>query len=109
MSNTLEETLEELLDNHAVLYSRTTKQYILDEITIEERDKEWDRSDLKTKESIRQLLLSEAHRIGMEAIGPDYIDLEGDTDPHTEITLKWMNFEKSQQHQRLSKITGVKE
>lgn len=59
--------------------------------------------------SLDNLLLIEAHKIGLEAIGPNYIDLEDDTDPHTEITLKWMNFEKSQERARLSKITGVRE
>lgn len=61
----------------------------------------------ETEEKIGRFILSEAHRVSLEAIGPDYIDLEDDTDPHTEITLKWMNFEKSQQRQRLSKITGI--
>jgi len=60
---TFEEKLEEILDAHAILYSRTTKQYILDEISIEERDKEWNKSDLKAKVSILAAHKEEVERV----------------------------------------------
>jgi hypothetical protein len=60
---TFEEKVEEILDDHAILYSRTTMQYILDGITIEERDKEWTKSDLKAKEAILAAHKEEVERI----------------------------------------------
>jgi hypothetical protein len=50
-----EEDLDRLLDAHAEVYARTTMQYITEEVTEEERDKEWHHSDLKTKHAIQRL------------------------------------------------------
>ena len=55
------------LDEHAALYADTTMKYITEEMSEEERDKEWHHSDLKTKHAIESRYAKELEKAVREA------------------------------------------
>lgn len=59
------------------------------------------------KEGLKQLMLSGAHRIGMEAIGKD-LNMKGYSSSGGKgYAIQFANETKSHQHQKLSELTGV--
>lgn len=56
-------------------------------------------------EDLRSLILSEAHHIGIEAIGSDF-NVYSDDAVNTKLRLQWINAEKGRERQRLSELTG---
>ncbi len=63
-----------------------------------------------TQEALRRLLLSEAHRIGMEAIGEDgkvHGHMRPQGYPSIDLTESYRNDLRKEQRQKLSELTGV--
>lgn len=95
MSSTLEETLRGMFSERGLdFWSEGTITY--------EEGKAYEEAAV---EDFKSLILSEAHRIGMEAIGGD--DIHG-ANAHG-ISCISINTEKRAQRERLTKITGVNE
>lgn len=107
MSNTLEETLDEW--NESDMLMRWPPEFLK---IVGKHSTLWNHSKGETllliDEWLQERILSEAHKIALEAIGTDY-PVEENEEDHTKVTLRWINNVKGEQRQRLSKITGVKE
>lgn len=54
-----EDELENILDAHAETYARSTKEYVMSEITEIERKRRWRVSDVATFESIQSIIRTE--------------------------------------------------
>lgn len=88
MSNTLEETIHELFD---------ATQYSIDPY-----------NKPTFVQEVKSLILSQAHKIGLEAIGGDVSERAlAKIDSESRRTFNILNTLRQEQRQRLSKITGI--
>lgn len=87
MSSSSSSLVEVILDDHAEVYARATKQFIVGEITKNEREGIWHKQDLKSKAAIQALIerkekedikfLTEMHGYSQKLLeGTDIVALE---------------------------------
>lgn len=108
MSNTLEDSLDKALD-HLI-------DWILGHDEEQLRNIDFRKAKNEVFYAIEPCILSQAHKIGLEAIGKDgsttlYDDIDNSGGSYSIVgdLRSPLDFLRKEQRQRLSKITGVQE